>query len=135
MTDDSSQPPAAPPPRKPLPPAAQRALAEAEARPAAAAQAAPQPSAKESAAPKCPSRCRGNEWTGTTHHPGAKAEPCQRKKARRQRGFCILKPQYRRAARPPDRGAHQNSWGEVGDIRIPHQDEAVEDKTADRAWC
>lgn len=63
MTDDSSQPPTAPtPPRKPLPPAAQRALAEAEARRAAAAQAKPQPSAKEFQGPKGPEPTRYGDW-------------------------------------------------------------------------
>ncbi|HEV7879440.1 DUF1674 domain-containing protein [Bradyrhizobium sp.] len=61
MKDDSSQPPTAPP-RKPLPPAAQRALAEAEARRAAAAQAAPAPAAKESGGPKGPEPTRYGDW-------------------------------------------------------------------------
>jgi hypothetical protein len=60
MKDDSSQPPTAPA-RKPLPPAAQRALAEAEAR-RAAAQAAPQPAAKESGGPKGPEPTRYGDW-------------------------------------------------------------------------
>ncbi len=64
MKDDPSQPPTAEatPPRKPLPPAAQRALAEAEARRAAAAQAAPQPAAKESGGPKGPEPTRYGDW-------------------------------------------------------------------------
>jgi hypothetical protein len=45
-----------------LPPAAQRALAEAEARRAAAAQAAPQPAAKESGGPKGPEPTRYGDW-------------------------------------------------------------------------
>jgi hypothetical protein len=62
MKDDSPQPPAAPLPRKPLPPAAQRALAEAEARRAAAAQAAPPPAAKESGGRKGPEPTRYGDW-------------------------------------------------------------------------
>jgi hypothetical protein len=61
MTDDSPSPPAAPP-RKPLPPAAQRALAEAEARRAAAARAAPAPAPKESGGPKGPEPTRYGDW-------------------------------------------------------------------------
>jgi hypothetical protein len=62
MTDDPSQPGKDAPPRKPLPPAAQRALAEAEARRAAAAQVAPQPTAKESGGPKGPEPTRYGDW-------------------------------------------------------------------------
>ena len=61
MPDHPSEPPAAPP-RKPLPPAAQRALAEAEARRAAAAQAKPQPAAKEFQGPKGPEPTRYGDW-------------------------------------------------------------------------
>jgi hypothetical protein len=57
MPDDPSLPP-----RKPLTPEAQRALAEAEARRAAAAQAAPQPVAKESGGPKGPEPTRYGDW-------------------------------------------------------------------------
>jgi hypothetical protein len=60
MPDDPSVPPAAEPPRKPLTPAAQRALAEAEARRAAAA--APQPAAKEFQGPKGPEPTRYGDW-------------------------------------------------------------------------
>ncbi len=49
-------------PRKPLSPAAQRALAEAEARRAAAAQAAPPPAAKESGGPRGPEPTRYGDW-------------------------------------------------------------------------
>jgi hypothetical protein len=45
-----------------LPPAAQRALAEAEARRAAAAQASPPPAAKESGGPKGPEPTRYGDW-------------------------------------------------------------------------
>jgi hypothetical protein len=62
MADDSSQPPTTEPPRKPLSPAAQRALAEAEARRAAAAQAKPQPAAKEFQGPKGPEPTRYGDW-------------------------------------------------------------------------
>ncbi|MEA2837475.1 MAG: hypothetical protein QOD89_2025 [Bradyrhizobium sp.] len=62
MTDDFSQPPTGPPLRKPLPPAAERALAEAEARRAAAAQAAPAPAAKESGGSKGPEPTRYGDW-------------------------------------------------------------------------
>ena len=58
MADHSSQPP----PRKPLPPAAQRALAEAEARRAAAAQAPRAAVAKESGGPKGPEPTRYGDW-------------------------------------------------------------------------
>ena len=61
MPDHPSQQPAAPP-RKPLSPAAQRALAEAEARRAAAAQAKPQPAAKEFQGPKGPEPTRYGDW-------------------------------------------------------------------------
>jgi hypothetical protein len=61
MTDDSAQPPAAPR-RKPLSPAAQRALAEAEARRAAAAQANTPPAAKEFQGPKGPEPTRYGDW-------------------------------------------------------------------------
>ncbi|WP_375414290.1 DUF1674 domain-containing protein [uncultured Bradyrhizobium sp.] len=60
MPDDTSGP-AAPPPRRPLSPAAQRALAEAEAR-RAAAQAAAQPAAKEFQGPKGPEPTRYGDW-------------------------------------------------------------------------
>jgi hypothetical protein len=49
-----------PPPRKPLTPAAQRALAEAEARRAAAAQENPRP--KEFHGPKGPEPTRYGDW-------------------------------------------------------------------------
>jgi hypothetical protein len=62
MADDSSQPPNTEPPRKPLSPAAQRALAEAEARRAAAAQANPEPAAKEFQGPKGPEPTRYGDW-------------------------------------------------------------------------
>jgi hypothetical protein len=69
MTQESSQPsqpspPAAaeaPPQRKPLPPAAQRALAEAEARRLAAAANA-KPAAKEFQGPKGPEPTRYGDW-------------------------------------------------------------------------
>jgi hypothetical protein len=61
MPDDPVQPPNTEHPRKPLSPAAQRALAEAEARRAAAAQA-PQPSAKEFGGPKGPEPTRYGDW-------------------------------------------------------------------------
>jgi hypothetical protein len=60
MPDDSPQPPALP--RKPLSPAAQRALAEAEARRAEAAKANPQPAAKEFQGPKGPEPTRYGDW-------------------------------------------------------------------------
>src|SRR5689334_16894690 len=50
------------PPRKPLSPAAQRALAEAEARRAAAAQAPAQPAPKEFQGPKGPEPTRYGDW-------------------------------------------------------------------------
>jgi hypothetical protein len=62
MPDHPSEPPAAAPPRKPLPPAAQRALAEAEARRAAAAQEKPSPAAKEFQGPKGPEPTRYGDW-------------------------------------------------------------------------
>jgi hypothetical protein len=62
MPHDSSQPPKAEPPRKPLSPAAQRALAEAEARRAAAQAAAPPPAAKEFQGPKGPEPTRYGDW-------------------------------------------------------------------------
>jgi hypothetical protein len=62
MPDDPSVPLRAEPPRKPLTPAAQRALAEAQARRAAAAQAAPPPAAKESGGPKGPEPTRYGDW-------------------------------------------------------------------------
>jgi hypothetical protein len=63
MTDHPSPPAkATQPERKPLPPAAQRALAEAEARRAAAAQAAPPPAAKESGGRKGPEPTRYGDW-------------------------------------------------------------------------
>jgi hypothetical protein len=63
MPDDPSLPKAAAiAERKPLTPAAQRALAEAEARRAAAAHAAPQPPAKESGGPKGPEPTRYGDW-------------------------------------------------------------------------
>jgi hypothetical protein len=61
MPDHPSDPPASPP-RKPLPPAAQRALAEAEARRAVAAQAKPPPAAKEFQGPKGPEPTRYGDW-------------------------------------------------------------------------
>jgi hypothetical protein len=60
MPDDPAVPPTAEPPRKPLTPAAQRALAEAEAR--RAVQAAPQPAAKEFQGPKGPEPTRYGDW-------------------------------------------------------------------------
>lgn len=62
MSDDPSRPAAATPPaRKPLTPAAERALAEAEARrQAAAANAKPAP--KEYHGPKGPEPTRYGDW-------------------------------------------------------------------------
>ena len=62
MTDDPSPPavPAPVPERKPLTPAAQRALAEAEARRQAAN--AKQPLAKESGGPAGPEPTRYGDW-------------------------------------------------------------------------
>jgi hypothetical protein len=57
MSNDVSQPP----PRKPLSPAAQRALAEAEAR-RAASQVASQPAPKEFQGPKGPEPTRYGDW-------------------------------------------------------------------------
>jgi len=57
MPNDRSQPP-----RKPLSPAAQRALAEAEARRAAAAQAPAEPAPKEFQGPKGPEPTRYGDW-------------------------------------------------------------------------
>jgi len=62
MPDDSSRAPKAKPPRKPLSPAAQRALAEAETRRVAAAKAPLQPAAKESGGPKGPEPTRYGDW-------------------------------------------------------------------------
>ena len=59
MTDDPSPPPV--PERKPLTPAAQRALAEAEAR-RQAAEANARPAAKESGGPKGPEPTRYGDW-------------------------------------------------------------------------
>ena len=63
MTDEPSPPaaPAAVPERKPLTPAAQRALADAEARRQAAAANA-KPLAKESGGPKGPEPTRYGDW-------------------------------------------------------------------------
>jgi hypothetical protein len=63
MTDDPSRPAAAASPaeRKPLTPAAQRALAEAEARRQAAAAIA-QPAPRESGGPKGPEPTRYGDW-------------------------------------------------------------------------
>ena len=62
MPDDpaSSKPTAPVPPRKPLTPEAQRALAEAEARRTAAATAPPLP--KEFGGPKGPEPTRYGDW-------------------------------------------------------------------------
>jgi hypothetical protein len=62
MPDDPVRPPKAEHPRKPLSPAAQRALAEAEARRAAAEAAAPAPAAKEFQGPKGPEPTRYGDW-------------------------------------------------------------------------
>ena len=63
MMDDASRPaaPASAEPRKPLTPAAQRALAEAEAR-RKAAEANVQPAAKEFQGPKGPEPTRYGDW-------------------------------------------------------------------------
>ena len=63
MTDDPPRPATAPsePERKPLTPAAQRALAEAEARRQAAAAAA-KPVPKEFQGPKGPEPTRYGDW-------------------------------------------------------------------------
>ena len=63
-TTDKPSPPATPaaaPERKPLPPAAQRALAEAEARRLAAAANA-KPAARESGGTKGPEPTRYGDW-------------------------------------------------------------------------
>ena len=62
MPDDPVEPPKTEPPRKQLSPAAQRALAEAEARRAAAVQANTQPAAKEFQGPKGPEPTRYGDW-------------------------------------------------------------------------
>ena len=64
MTDDPSSPPAAIPgaARKPLTPAAQRALAEAEERRKAAAANAAEPAQKEFQGPKGPEPTRYGDW-------------------------------------------------------------------------
>jgi hypothetical protein len=64
MTDDSSRPAtsASAEQRKPLSPAAQRALAEAEARRQAAAANATKPAAKEAGGPKGPEPTRYGDW-------------------------------------------------------------------------
>ncbi len=59
MPDDPSLPAKAEPPRKLLSPAAQRALAEAEARRAAAQT---QPMSRESGGPKGPEPTRYGDW-------------------------------------------------------------------------
>ena len=61
MPDHPSQPPAAPPPHKPLSPAAQRALAEAEAR-RKEAEANAKPAPKEFQGPKGPEPTRYGDW-------------------------------------------------------------------------
>jgi hypothetical protein len=64
MTDDPSSRPAAAAPlpeRKPLSPAARRALAEAEAR-RQAAEASARPAPKESGGPKGPEPTRYGDW-------------------------------------------------------------------------
>ena len=63
MTDDASQSAAPAPaePRKPLTPAAERALAEAKAR-REAAEADVQPAAKEFQGPKGPEPTRYGDW-------------------------------------------------------------------------
>jgi len=63
MTDDASRPAALSPaePRKPLTPAAERALAEAKAR-REAAEANVQPAAKEFQGPKGPEPTRYGDW-------------------------------------------------------------------------
>jgi hypothetical protein len=64
MTDDPTAlpTPAAVPERKPLTPAARRALAEAEARRQAAAAAHAQPLARELQGPKGPEPTRYGDW-------------------------------------------------------------------------
>jgi hypothetical protein len=61
MADDPSLPAAAAPERKELPPAAKRALAEAEAR-RKAAEANAKPAAKEFQGPKGPEPTRYGDW-------------------------------------------------------------------------
>ena len=61
MTEDASGPVGAGPERKPLSPAAQRALAEAEARRLAAAAGA-KPAPKEFQGPKGPEPTRYGDW-------------------------------------------------------------------------
>jgi hypothetical protein len=63
MTDDPSRPATAesPPPRKPLSPVAQRALAEAKAR-RAAAEANAKPAPEEFQGPKGPEPTRYGDW-------------------------------------------------------------------------
>ncbi|WP_022722388.1 DUF1674 domain-containing protein [Rhodopseudomonas sp. B29] len=61
MTEPKSSPPTSPEPRKELPEAAKRALAEAEARRAAAAQQAAKPE-KEYQGPKGPEPTRYGDW-------------------------------------------------------------------------
>jgi hypothetical protein len=61
MTDDPSLPGTAAPERKELPPAAKRALAEAEAR-RKAAEANATPAAKEFQGPKGPEPTRYGDW-------------------------------------------------------------------------
>ena len=61
MTDDPSPPAAPQTERKPLTPAARRALAEAEAR-RKAAEANAQPAAKEFQGPKGPEPTRYGDW-------------------------------------------------------------------------
>jgi hypothetical protein len=61
MTDDPAPPDASVPERKPLTPAASRALAEAEAR-RRAAEANAKPAAKELQGPKGPEPTRYGDW-------------------------------------------------------------------------
>jgi hypothetical protein len=61
MADDPSLPAAAAPERKELPPAAKRALAEAEAR-RKTAEANAKPAAKEFQGPKGPEPTRYGDW-------------------------------------------------------------------------
>ena len=62
MTDDPSSPPIPGAARKPLTPAAQRALAEAEERRKAAAASATTPAQKELQGPKGPEPTRYGDW-------------------------------------------------------------------------
>ena len=62
MTDDPSSPSAPGVARKPLTPAAQRALAEAEERRKAAAANAAEPAQKEFQGPKGPEPTRYGDW-------------------------------------------------------------------------